>query len=108
MYNKEYLISAYITVLGITITCIIFRFFALQQNGVSQSTSFSSILITTQNAELDCLAVGHCLGAEPLEKEIRKVQLQYGEIYSHKQRHKHAAFGTKGSVTALSKGEKYY
>ncbi|KAL4747546.1 hypothetical protein BDW72DRAFT_182551 [Aspergillus terricola var. indicus] len=108
VYDKEYLILAYMTALGVTVACVIVGFFALRRNGVSQSTSFSSVLMTTRNPELDRLAVGHCLGAEPLKKEIGKVRLQYGEIDSPDQRHKHAAFGTKGSVTALSKGEDYY
>ncbi|CBF83110.1 hypothetical protein AN3244.2 [Aspergillus nidulans FGSC A4] len=108
IYDQEYLILAYMTALGVTVACIIIGFFALRRNGVSQRTSFSSVLMTTRNPDLDRLAVGHCLGAEPLEKEIGKVLLQYGEIESPGQRHKHAAFGTKGSVVALSKGEDYY
>ncbi|KAL4741783.1 hypothetical protein BDV11DRAFT_212670 [Aspergillus similis] len=108
LYSKAYLILAYTTTLGVTVACMIVGFFALRQNSISQSTSFLSVLITTRNPELDRLAVGHCLGAEPLKKEIRKVQLQYGEIKGPDQRYQHAAFGTEGLVTALSKGENYY
>ncbi|KAL4821698.1 hypothetical protein BDW67DRAFT_179534 [Aspergillus spinulosporus] len=79
-YGEGYLILAYTTAIGATVACITVRFFALRRSGVSQSTSFSSVLMTTRNPELDCLAVGHCLGAEPLKKEIGKVRLQYGEI----------------------------
>jgi hypothetical protein len=64
--------------------------------------------MTTRNPELDRLAVGQCLGTEPLKDEIGKVRLQFGEIESADLRRRHAAFGTKESVTALSKGEGYY
>ncbi|KAL4997220.1 hypothetical protein BDV10DRAFT_170108 [Aspergillus recurvatus] len=107
-YSKEYLLLAYMTALGVTVACTIVGFFALRGNGVSQNTWFSSVLMTTRNPELDRLAVGHCLGSEPLKMEIGKVRLQFGEIEGADQRHKHAAFGTKGSVTALTKGDDYY
>ncbi|PKX88171.1 uncharacterized protein P174DRAFT_490934 [Aspergillus novofumigatus IBT 16806] len=73
-----------------------------------QNNSFSSVLMTTRNPELDRLAVGHCLGFEPLRGDIDKVRLQFGEVEGANLRHRHAAFGSKGSVTALSKGEDYY
>jgi hypothetical protein len=107
-YGEAYLILAYTTATGVTVACVTVGFFALSRNGVSQNTAFSSVLMTTRNPELDRLAVGHCLGAEPLKKETGNVRLQYGEIEGSDQRYKHAAFGTKGSVTALTKGEDYY
>ncbi|KAL4990467.1 hypothetical protein BDW68DRAFT_154285 [Aspergillus falconensis] len=107
-YGKGYLLLAYMTALGVTVACTVVGFFAMRGNGVSQSTSFSSVLMTTRNPELDRLAIGHCLGSEPLRKEIGKVRLQFGEIEGADQQHKHAAFGTKGSVTALTKGKDYY
>lgn len=108
LYSEGYLIIAYMTAIGVTVACVTVGFFALWRNGVSQNTSFSSVLMTTRNPELDRLAIGHCLGAEPLKKEIGKVRLQYGEIEGSDQRYKHAAFGAKGSVMALTKGEHYY
>jgi hypothetical protein len=107
-YGEGYLILAYMTAIGVTVACVIVGFFALWRNGVSQNTSFSSVLMTTRNPELDRLAIGHCLGSEPLKKRMGKVRLQYGEIEGSDQRYKHAAFGTKGSVMALTKGEHYY
>ncbi|KAL3434677.1 hypothetical protein BDV09DRAFT_185593 [Aspergillus tetrazonus] len=108
LYSEGYLIIAYMTAIGVTVACVTVGFFALWRNGVSQNTSFSSVLMTTRNPELDRLAIGHFLGAEPLRKEIGEVRLQYGGIEGSDQRYKHTAFGTKGSVMALTKGEHYY
>ncbi|KAL4760738.1 uncharacterized protein BDW70DRAFT_150635 [Aspergillus foveolatus] len=107
-YGEAYLILAYTTAIGVAVACVTVGSFALWRNGVSQNTSFSSVLITTRNLEQDRLAVGHCLVAEPLKKEIGKVRLQYGEIEGSDPQYKHAAFGTKGSVTVLTKGEDYF
>ncbi|RDW60438.1 uncharacterized protein DSM5745_10896 [Aspergillus mulundensis] len=107
-YSRANLLIAYAVALGATVACVIVGFLALHENGVSQSTSFSSVLLTTRNPELDQLAVGHCLGADPVAKEIGNVRLRFGELQNEDPRYKHAAFGTKGSVTALTKGEEYY
>jgi hypothetical protein len=107
-YGPTALLGAYMSALAVTIACVVVGFFALRQNGVPQNNSFSSVLMTTRNPELDRLAVGHCLGSEPLKGDIDKVLLQFGEVEGANLRHRHAAFGSKGSVTALSKGEDYY
>ncbi|KAL4960142.1 uncharacterized protein BDV14DRAFT_211835 [Aspergillus stella-maris] len=107
-YNSRNLLLAYATSLGVSVACIIVGCLALWHNGISQSTSFSSILMTTRNTKLDSLAVGHCLGSDHLENEARDIRLQFGEIKDMELRRKHAAFGIKGSVTALTKGEDYY
>jgi hypothetical protein len=107
-YGRTALLGAYMSALAVTIACVVVGFFALRRNGVPQNNSFSSVLMTTRNPELDRLAVGHCLGFEPLKGDIDKVRLQFGEVEGANLRHRHAAFGSKGSVTALSKGEDYY
>ncbi|KAF4178548.1 hypothetical protein CNMCM8927_002918 [Aspergillus lentulus] len=107
-YGRTALLGAYMCALAVTIACVVVGFFSLRRNGVSQNNSFSSVLMTTRNPELDRLAVGHCLGSEPLKGDIDKVRLQFGEVEGANLRHRHAAFGSKGSVTALSKGEEYY
>ncbi|KAL4867643.1 hypothetical protein BDV12DRAFT_198062 [Aspergillus spectabilis] len=51
--------------LGVTVAtvgCVVIGFLALYKNGVAQSTSFSSMLLTTRSRELDELAFGHWLG----------------------------------------------
>ncbi|PKX88316.1 uncharacterized protein P174DRAFT_465245 [Aspergillus novofumigatus IBT 16806] len=98
-YGSTVLLAAYMSALAVTIACVVVGFFALRRNGVPQNNSFSSVLMTTRNPELDRLAVGHCLGFEPL----RGILIRFGCSLG-----RHAAFGSKGSVTALSKGEDYY
>jgi hypothetical protein len=107
-YGGTTLLAAYMSAVAVAIASVVVGFIALRRNGVSQGTSFSSVLMTTRNPELDRLVTGHCLGSEPLKDEIGKVRLQFGEIEGADLRRRHAAFGTKDSVTALSKGEDYY
>jgi hypothetical protein len=111
-YNNRNLLLAYATALGVSVVCVIVGFLALWENGVSQGTAFSSVLVTTRNPELDQLAVGHCLGRDPIGKEIGEAKLRFGEIVEGGsgggREYKHAAFGMKWSVSGLSKGEKYY
>ncbi|KAJ5383175.1 hypothetical protein N7517_001086 [Penicillium concentricum] len=106
-YDSKNLLAAYMTALGVTVVCVIVGFIALNQNGVAQSTSFSGMLLTTRNPELDHLAKGHCLGSDQLPDEIGDIQLRFGEVESS-EHYKSAAFGTKESVTPLSKGKDYY
>lgn len=107
-YGPTSLLAAYMSALAVTIACVVVGFCSLRRNGVPQNNSFSSFLMTTRNPELDRLAVGHCLGSEPLKGNIDKVRLQFGEVEGANLQHRHAAFGSKGSVTTLSKGEDYY
>lgn len=107
-YGPTALLGAYIGALVVTIACVVVGFFALRRNGVTQNNSFSSFLMTTRNPELDRLAVGYCLGSGPLKGDIDKVRLRFGETEGANPQHRHAAFGVKGSVTDLSKGEDYY
>ncbi|KAJ5827485.1 hypothetical protein N7447_004248 [Penicillium robsamsonii] len=106
-YNSKNLLAAYMTALGVTVVCVIVGFFALRENGVAQSISFSSMLMTTRNPELDGLSKGHCLGSDQLPDEIGDVKLRFGEVEGSEQ-YKHAAFGTQESVTPLTKGKDYY
>jgi hypothetical protein len=53
---------------------------SLYTNGVQHSTSFSSILFTTRNPELNTIAAGQSLGTKPLPKEIRNRRLMFGTL----------------------------
>jgi hypothetical protein len=106
-YNQRNLLAAYITSAGVTVACVAVGFLAMHRNGVSQDTLFSTVLRTTRNPELDNLAIGHCLGSDKISDEVGKVQLQYGQIEGD-QDCRHAAFGTKASVTLIVKGRDYY
>jgi hypothetical protein len=79
----------------------------MHRNGVSQDTLFSTVLLTTRNLELDNLAIGHCLGSDKISDQVGKVQLRFGQIEGDRE-YRHAAFGTKASVTPIVKGRDYY
>jgi hypothetical protein len=106
-YNRKNLFAAYMTALVVTIVCITIGLFALWDNGVPQNTSFSNVLRTTRNPDLDNLTTGYCLGSDELTEELSRVRLRFGEIETP-QPFKHAAFGFEESVSDLVKGEKYY
>ncbi|OQE22468.1 hypothetical protein PENSTE_c010G08634 [Penicillium steckii] len=105
-YNWKNLFAAYLTALMVTFVCIIIGLFALWGNGVPENTSFSNLLRTTRNPDLDALATGHCLGSDHLPDELKKVRLRFGEIETTRP-FKHASFGLEESVIDLVKGEKY-
>ncbi|KAJ5353700.1 hypothetical protein N7541_006264 [Penicillium brevicompactum] len=106
-YNWRNLVTAYVTALVVTFGCITIGFFALCSNGVPENTSFSNLLRTTRNPDLDVLTTGYCLGSDHLPDELEKARLRFGEIETP-QPFKHAAFGFEGSVIDLVKDEKYY
>ncbi|CAG8416426.1 unnamed protein product [Penicillium salamii] len=106
-YDWKNLITAYATALVVTFVCITTGFLALCSNGVPGKTSFSNLLRTTRNPDLDVLTTGYCLGSDHLPDELEKVRLRFGEIETP-QPFKHAAFGYEDSVIDLVKDEKYY
>ncbi|KXG45554.1 uncharacterized protein PGRI_033210 [Penicillium griseofulvum] len=106
-YDSKNLLAAYMTALGVTVACVIVGLFALRENGVAQSTSFSSMLMTTRNPELDHLTKGHCLGSDVVPDAIGDIKLRFGEVEGSEQ-YKHAAFGTEETVAPMSKGKEYY
>ncbi|KAL3443119.1 hypothetical protein BJX65DRAFT_209519 [Aspergillus insuetus] len=118
-YDRRNLLIAYAVGVGATVGCVLIGVLALARNGVAQNTTFSSVLLTTRNPELDSLAVGHCLGRDELEEEVGKVRLRFGEVrLGGGEGHtgdtlgmssgRHAAFGTRGNVRAIVKGGEYY
>lgn len=103
-YNWHNLIIAYLTAAVVALVCVAVGAHAYVVNGYSASSSFSSIMFTTRNADLDRLAGGQCLGAQPIPRELGDVKLQYGLLQSEKEP-AHAAFGLRGAVTKLRKGD---
>jgi hypothetical protein len=89
---------------------LIAGFYALWFNGISHTSSFSGILCTTRNKDLDRWAQGHCLGS--IEHDIGKQKLQYGLLSPDNNSTEkldsdvgHAAFGIPGTITKLKKGD---
>ncbi|KAK7711933.1 hypothetical protein SLS64_005204 [Diaporthe eres] len=108
-YNWRNLLLAYAIAVCATAVCAVVGLDALLANGYSAETTFSSILLTTRNADLDDLARGHCLGERPLAKEIGRRRLKYGILRSQAHdvavKGSHACFGFADDVRELKRGE---
>lgn len=109
-YNWRALALAYALALAAAAACAAVGLRALRANGYGAGASFSSILLTTRNAELDGLARGHCLGESPLADDIRGAVLRYGVLRGGDScggstTTSHAAFGLRDSVRPIKKGE---
>jgi hypothetical protein len=90
-------------------------------NGVSHSNSFSAIIATTRNPELDLLSTRSSLGADPRKVDLQNTKLKFGpllnpidelrnkgEMYGHvTQEVPHVAFGFEENVAKLRKGALY-
>lgn len=111
-YNAQSLLLPYSAAIFATAAILLTGFYALWSNGVSHTSSFSGLVRTTRNKDLDNLVRGHCLGSEPVDKRIAKRKLQYGLLVIGEPRRKdvagnvrHAAFGFPETVTRLRKGD---
>jgi hypothetical protein len=122
-YDPLYLLLSYGIGLLYTFLAVVVGLCSLHFNGVSHSVSFSSILATTRNLDLDSLTHGSSLGALPLKKDIKKAKLKFGPLLDRSemqiehagkesrlsgvQNPPHIAFGLEASVGQLMKGEIY-
>ncbi|EWC48580.1 hypothetical protein DRE_01802 [Drechslerella stenobrocha 248] len=75
----------------------------VMKNGVVTELSFSQVVATTRNPELDELMRGNCVGNNQLKpSSLYDVKLRLGELGEE-----HAAFGTPESVTTIRRGARY-
>ena len=103
-YNWRNLIMAYGLGVLLSLAGVCVGTASYWRNGFSGSTSFSRILLTTRNGELDGLGEGRCLPSLPLGRELGGVRLRYGLL--KRGGGEHAAFGLAESVEELKKGDK--
>lgn len=102
------LLAAYATAAAISLLCLLAGARAYAANGFSGSRSFSAIMLTTRNTDLDRLVEGHCLPARPVEKGLRATQLRYGTLAAKEKSvagQEHAAFGFVGTVRTVRRGD---
>ena len=76
-------------------------------NRVSRSTSFSAMIATTRNPQLDRLVEGSSLRALSLEKEMRETKLKFGELMGDGRVKEHVGFGFEENILNLGKGGTY-
>jgi hypothetical protein len=111
-YNARSLLLPYSAAVFATVIILLAGLYALWTNGVSHTSSFSGLVRTTRNKDLDNLVRGHCLGSDPVDKKIAAQKLQYGllAIDRHSKGDvtgsvRHAAFGFPNTVIRLKKGD---
>ncbi|KAI8964621.1 hypothetical protein F5Y11DRAFT_79555 [Daldinia sp. FL1419] len=99
-YNSKTLLATYSSAVVVTLLCICVGFAALLSNGYTSSMSFSAVLLTTRNPDLDRLSADNNLGAKPLPQPIRDTKLRFG-ILQTEGSEPQAGFGLDGTVTPL-------
>ncbi|OJD36450.1 formylmethionine deformylase-like protein [Diplodia corticola] len=104
-YNRRNLLCAYLAAVVAALACVAVGAHAYGVNGYSASQSFSSVLFTTRNPDLDALARGQCLGEQPTPGEVKGTMLRYGVLRSGGGGVPHVAFGLRDTVGPLKKGE---
>jgi hypothetical protein len=107
-YDAKHLLVSYGVTAFFAVLAMLIGLHSLHANGVQHSTSFSSILFTTRNPELDNIAAGQSLGTKPLPKEIRNRRLMFGTLDGSGEKGtpgdvRHVAFGFDGAVDPLRK-----
>jgi hypothetical protein len=120
-YHPFYLFLSYGLALLLSFVAALVGFYSLYLNGVSHSNSFSAIIATTRNMELDSLSTRSSLGADPRKVDLQNTRLKLGpllnpideprnkgEVYGHvTDEVPHVAFGFEENVGKLRKGALY-
>ncbi|KAL2064609.1 hypothetical protein VTL71DRAFT_3746 [Oculimacula yallundae] len=114
-YEQQDLLVSYAATIAVTLFCVALGVACLVSNGVYHTMSFSAVMATTRNPDLDVLAEGACLGAK---KGMMERRIMFGvlrgendgggnEEYRGSQGDEtvqHAAFGLEGTVMKIKKG----
>lgn len=109
-YSRRTLWVIYGISLGVSAICVVFGCFMLLVNGVDADLSFSQVLVTTRNTNLDRLSYGSCLGGTTISDELRKTKLKFGELdrgFDEDSGYGHACFGLENEITQITKGKVY-
>ncbi|KAJ6261972.1 hypothetical protein Dda_2773 [Drechslerella dactyloides] len=112
-YEQRYLIIAYVAGLVAALMSLICGAIALGRNGLVSEISFSQVVATTRNPELDKLLEGNCLGKSDLQpRSLYGVKLRLGELRDPDGKLSgsgaaHAGFGTPQNVSEVRR-QGYY
>ena len=116
-YDKRNLFISYGAVVVVTLFVLLVGLASLISNGVYHDGSFSTIMATTRNPDLDAISQGACLGGT---KDIAVRNLMFGALTQNESSEmkgsvsydsgygaavRHVAFGLEGSVVRLRKGD---
>jgi hypothetical protein len=106
-------VTGYALVMFAAFCSIIVGAMALHRNGYCSDTTFSKIMVTTRNPTLDRIVMsypGVSLGADPMPKELEKLQLRFGVMDTGEEAPlvKHTAFGLTEETTIFEDGRGEY
>jgi hypothetical protein len=77
-YDKKALLLPYCLALLLGLLALLAGTEAIVKNGVGMNMGFLSILTTTRNKTLDDLALGACLGAQPMPERLGMKKVKFG------------------------------
>lgn len=102
VYHPRNLALSYLLGLGVSFACFLIGAWACKLNGHSASASFSTIMQTTRNSQLDELIRMGEEGYQERRDALRTVKLQYG-IVGQGGDMGHVAFGRADTITRVAK-----
>lgn len=113
-YRAWRLLVVYGAAISTALCMAVLGFVALAKNGVACTGSVSVFLRASRNPTLD-EKMGSCLGGGPMSKDLRDLELKFGELATGKGREdgvgvvrRHIALGTRSDeVTKIVKGVTY-
>ena len=117
-YNIRNLIISYSLAIAFAVAIGV-GFFALYENGVAHSTSFSAIMTATQSSDRALLSEGSSIGV--MQKELKATKLRFGVVEESNRddgegqpqeqdevKPRHVSFGFPQTVGTLKKGRQVY
>ncbi|UPX12806.1 uncharacterized protein EKO05_0003343 [Ascochyta rabiei] len=114
VYVPNRLWMCYAPVILVTLIILLFGVFTIWEDGVTFSTGFSRILVTTRNTTLDDISRGACLGNDPFPMELMHTRLKFGVLSEGSENEcmgaegfQHCAFGVESEVAPIRKGVPY-
>lgn len=117
VYVPKRLWQCYAPVIFITLLILAYGGLTIWQDGVTFSTGFSRVLVTTRNTTLDDISRGACLGNDPFPMELMYTRLKFGALNEHAeveyvggegfQGVGHCAFGVPSEIGPLRRGVAY-
>jgi len=109
-YDSRKLLISYGCAIIATLGVVILGVVIFSMNGISHDTSFSAVMTTTRNPDLDALSIGQSISA--IGKELEETELKFGANRIGWEKGgmegiQKAAFGLEGKVGMLRKGGRY-
>lgn len=114
-YDAFKLLLSYGIAILFTVLSTIFGIYSFYVNGVEHFSSFSALIATTRNPDLDILSEGHSLGALPLDSDVANVRLRFGVLVREErgttedgaEGGEHIGFGLAERVVKIKRGGAY-